>query len=70
MRNMSESRGFRLENDSNSAQDTYFFIFFLEKPLPLKQNEKRYVIFYYKNRNTYQFYAFMIKNDFLEYVRK
>ena len=40
------------------------FPFFLKKLLPLKKNEKRYFIFYYKNRNTCQFHAFTIKNYF------
>ena len=37
---------------------------FREKLLSLKKNEKCYFIFYNKNRNTYQFHVFTIKNDF------
>ena len=37
---------------------------FLENLLPLKKSEKHYFIFYYKNRNTSQFHAFTIKNNF------
>ena len=62
---MSESREFRWENDSKSAQNMLFFIFFFfEKPQDLKKNEKRNSIFYYKNKNTFKFHAFTIKNDF------
>ena len=43
---------------------TCTFSFFLGKPLPLKKNEERYFIFYYKNRNTYQFLMLTNKNDF------
>ena len=32
--------------------------------LSLKKNEKCYFIFYYKNRNTWQFHAFTIQNNF------
>ena len=48
-----------LKIGSSSAR----FHFFLEKPQPLKKNEKKYSIFYYRNRNTGQFHAFKIKND-------
>ena len=63
-RNMSESKEFEWENDSKSAQDLHFFLFFLENPLFLKKNWKRSSIFFYKDRNTDQFNAFTIKNDF------
>ena len=43
------------------AKDVHFFLW---KPPPLKKSEKRYFIFYYKNRKTCQFYAFTIKSDF------
>ena len=35
-----------------------------EKAQPLKKNEERYSIFYHKNRSTYEFNAFTLKNDF------
>ena len=54
---MSESKW---ENDSKLAQGVHFFF---EKLQPLKKKEKRFSIFYHKNRNTYQF-SFVIKNDF------
>ena len=41
----------------------YNFHFFSRKAT-LKKEEKRYFIFYYKYRNTCQFYVFTIKNDF------
>ena len=62
---ISESKAFRWGNDSKSAQDVHFFLFFLEKPLSLKKIEKRYFIFCYRKRNTCQFHAFAIKNDFV-----
>ena len=44
--------------------DMYFFNFFSRKTLPLKVNEKRQTIFYSNNKNTNQFNAFAIKNEF------
>ena len=63
IRNVSKLGVFRGENDSKSAQRVQFF-FLLEKILRLKKMRKCYSIFYHKNRNTYQFHAFTIKNDF------
>ena len=61
---MSESRKLTWEKDLKSAQGVKFFILFLGKSVPLKENEKRYFISYCKNRNIRQFHAFAIKNDF------
>ena len=59
--NMWKSEEFRWGNDSKNA---IFHFFFSEKPPPLKKKEKCYSIFYYKNRNAWQFHALTIKNDF------
>ena len=48
----------------NRFKKCTFSFYFLDKPLPLKKNEKRYFILHYKNKNTRQFHAFTIKNDF------
>ena len=70
---MSEIRELRWENDSKSAPDVHFFIFFHEKPLPLKFSIKEktfgvkrnvFRFFCLKNRNAHQFHAFTHRNDF------
>ena len=60
---MPEKTEFRGENDSKSTKDIYF-PFLSWKSLSLKKKGKRYSSFYFINRNTYQFNAWTIKNDF------
>ena len=57
---MSENRKFRSENDSKSTQGLDYFIF-LENLVLLKIKDKRYFIFRYKNRNTYQYHVLQVK---------
>ena len=46
IRNMSENREFKWENDSKLVQAVHFLIFFPEKSQPLKKNNRHYFIFY------------------------
>ena len=54
--------------DGNMTQNRFklwnFSLFFSKNYYFLEENEKRYLIFYYKNKYTCQFHAFKIKNDF------
>ena len=71
IRNVSENKKFKRENDAKLAKDVHFTFFFLEKPLPLKKTEKNVFRFFYnKNRNTHKFHFFKFKKWLRKYVKK
>ena len=59
---MSENRKFKWDNDTKQSKDTHFAFFLKKKILTLKKNEQCFSIYYFKSRNTYQFYLFIFKN--------